>query len=168
MWLNLWFRTISVISMPFSCIHTLLKDCWEPLLFPATFCGHALLVFTNSGPCFCIQILCGTSHPSSLFICLSSPTSPSKSLSIHPSIHLPWIHLHKKMSCKYFGVECRCVSPLPVAHQPQSNRLCLFVQLKLFVPCFPWCARLYSLIKCHTFSFSPPSSFFVCVSWKQR
>lgn len=87
---------------------------------------------------------------------------------IHPSIHLPWIHLHKKMSCKYFGVECRCVSPLPVAHQPQSNRLCLFVQLKLFVPCFPWCARLYSLIKCHTFSFSPPSSFFVCVSWKQR
>lgn len=69
----------------------LLKDCRGPLLFPATFSGHALLVFTNSGPRFCIQILYGTSHPSPLLICLSSPASPSKSVSTHPSALNPLI-----------------------------------------------------------------------------
>jgi len=46
--------------------------------------------------------------------------------------------------------------PLPAGRQPRSNQPCLFVQLKLFVPCFPWHARLPpARMECHTFSFPP-------------
>lgn len=90
----------------------------------------------------------------------------------YPSIHLPRIHLYKEIGCKYFGVECQCISSPPAPRQPQSNQPCLFVQLKLFVPCFPWHATPSSLIKSHTFSFPhhpspfPPPPPSVCVSWK--
>lgn len=67
-------------------------------------------------------IVWGTSYPSPLHICLSSPASPFKSLSIHPSaLESSYI---RRYGCKYFGVGCLHVSPR-LAPSPISH-VCLF------------------------------------------
>lgn len=155
----------------FSCMKTVEDLCCSDNV-PWFACFYKLM------PHFCIQTLYRTSYPSPLLFSFVYPLQPAPP-NPYPSIHLPWIHLYKKIGCKYFGVECQRISPPPAGRQPQSNQPCLFVQLKLFVPCFLWHATPSSSIKCFTFSFSLPffllftlfffsPSFCVCVSWKQR
>lgn len=85
--------------------------------------------FHKLRPHFCIQTLCGTSYPStppfSSHLSILSSQPPANS---YPFIHLPWIHLYKKIGCKYFGVECQRVSPTasgPGSLSPISH-VCLF------------------------------------------
>lgn len=118
-----------------------------------------LLVFINSSHTFvfrhCIGHLILLPFSSHLSILSTQPLQ----ICILPSICPE--STYKKIGCKYFGVECQRISPAPAGRKPQSNQPCLFIQLKLFVPCFLWHASPSSLIKCHfffsvLFAFSSP------------